>query len=304
MPAARQSTGQSYSLAESDLRNRLEKWRWPGREHSQFINAASVAFHVQTFGQRDAPLLLFVHGTGASTHSMQRLAAEFASTRYCILIDLPGHGFSALPAGFPPTLPDMARAVGALIVELGIEGSDAIGHSAGAAVLIALAERQPQTLGKILTLNAALEPMRGQSFWSPLAKGLFMNPLTPQLFAWRAKFGGMTRIMLRATGTHLDEEMLAQYQLLLEDADHVRGALAMMASWDLAPLQASLPQLQNRLILAAAEDDTFIPPAVSRDAAKLAQNGTYVSLGAGGHLVHEMQAKRVAAALRSSFNTA
>jgi magnesium chelatase accessory protein len=279
------------------LRRKLAGLRWPNHEASRIVRAAGVDFHVQDIGPRDAPALLFVHGTAASTHSHARLALEFATTNRCLLIDLPGHGFTALPDGFPPTLADMSRAVGDLAAALGIAGAAAIGHSAGAAVLVHAAQRGAP-FERIIAINAALEPMRGQGFLSPLAKGLFLNPLMPQLFAWRARFGGMTRIMLRATGTHLDEEMLAQYQILLEDADHVRGALAMMASWDLTPLQDGLPSLATPLFLIAAEDDAFVPARVSREAAQKARHARFLPVASGGHLLHEMQASRIAAIIR------
>jgi magnesium chelatase accessory protein len=40
---------------------------WPNREASRFVDAAGMRWHVQVMGQ--GPVLLLLHGTGASTHS-------------------------------------------------------------------------------------------------------------------------------------------------------------------------------------------------------------------------------------------
>jgi magnesium chelatase accessory protein len=181
----------------------------------------------------------------------------------------------------------MAAAVCALMDRLECGPVTGIGHSAGAAILLEIARMRPHAVRHVIALNAALEPMRGHAFLSPLAKGLFLNPLTPHMFAWRARFGGMTRIMLRATGSSLDEPGMARYQFLLEDADHVRGALAMMANWDLQPLQDAMPGIAVPVTLIAARDDAFVPSRVSAEAAARLPQAVLREVALGGHLVHE-----------------
>ncbi|NJR13706.1 MAG: alpha/beta fold hydrolase [Phyllobacteriaceae bacterium] len=257
----------------------------------------AFAFHVQQFGPDDAPPLLMLHGTGASTHSFAALCAELGDSFRYVLVDLPGHGFTVTPADFLPTLPEMARVTGSLMVALKLAHVVGVGHSAGAAILMRMALDEPGAIGHIIAINAALEPMRGHAVLSPLAKGLFLNPFTPQMFAWRARYGGMTKIMLRATGSALDEVGMGRYQHLLEKPDHVRGALAMMANWDLQPLQDAQPLIPCPVTLIAAGDDSFVPPRISAEAASRMAKADYVPLAFGGHLVHETDADLVAAAI-------
>jgi magnesium chelatase accessory protein len=285
------------------LKARLAAIDWPNRAFSRTVDAGGVTFHVQQFGEKTAPQLLMLHGTGASTHSFARLCAALGDEYRFTLVDLPGHGFSQAPADFLPRLPDMARALSALLATLGVEGATVIGHSAGGAIALHMAIDAPRLFARIITLNAALEPMKGHSFLSPLAKGLFLNPLTPQLFAWRARFGGMTRIMLRATGSTLDDTAMAQYQFLLEDADHVRGALAMMANWDLQPLQDALPHTACPVVLIAAEDDMFVPSRVSKEAAAHLPDAVFLPVALGGHLVHETDPALIAAMIAERAST-
>ncbi len=288
------------SLNEQRLRARLDALNWPNRTFSRVVEAGGVAFHVQELGDIAKPPLLLIHGTAASTHSFAPLIEIFKAHYFCIAIDLPGHGFTPMPSGFVPTLPEMARVVLQLLTALSRSQVTGIGHSAGAAVLIEMAARAPEAVSKIFAINAALEPMRGHAILSPLAKVLFLNPLTPQLFAWRAQFAGMTKIMLRATGTNLGHEAMRQYQVLLEDKNHISGALAMMAAWELEPLQNKLRTLATPLTLIATSDDSFVPARVSKEAAIKTTNAKVVVLDKGGHLVHEIDPKVVAEIIESN----
>ena len=282
-------------LSEQRLRVRLDALNWPNRAFSRIVEAGGIAFHIQEVGNPANAPLLFMHGTGASTHSFAPLMELLKATHYCVAIDVPGQGFTPMPNGFVPTLPEMARVVLQLLTELNLSPVTGIGHSAGAAILIEMAARSPDTIAKIFAINAALEPMRGHAFLSPLAKILFVNPLVPQLFSWRAQFAGMTKIMLRATGTNLGQEAMRQYQVLLENKDHVGGALAMMAAWELQPLQNKLSSLKTPLTLIAANEDSFVPARVSKEAAEKTPNAVFVLLPKGGHLVHEIEPAAVAA---------
>ena len=285
---------------EQRLRARLDALNWPNRAYSRVVEAGGVVFHIQELGDANNPPLLLIHGTAASTHSFAPLMTELVKTFHCIAIDLPGHGFTPIPNGFVPTLPEMARVVLQLLTTLKCSAVIGVGHSAGAAILIEMAARAPAAVRQIFAINAALEPMRGHAFLSPLAKVLFLNPLTPQLFAWRAQFAGMTKIMLRATGTNLSEEAMRHYQVLLEDKNHVGGALAMMAAWELEPLQNKLRTLATPVTLIAASDDSFVPARVSTEAAAKSANAKVIVLQKGGHLVHEIDPLAVAAIIESN----
>ena len=283
------------AVQDQRLKTRLDAINWPNRAHSRVVEAGGIAFHVQELGEVTNPPMLFIHGTAASTHSFAPLMALLKDTYHCIAIDVPGHGFTPMPSAFVPTLPEMARVILQLLTVLKRDHVIGVGHSAGAAILIEMASRNADAITKIFAINAALEPMRGHAFLSPLAKILFVNPLVPQLFAWRAQFAGITKIMLRATGTTLPEEPMRQYQVLLENKDHVRGALAMMAAWELEALQKKLVTLKTPLTLIAASDDQFVPARVSKEATAKALNGSFIEVPKGGHLVHEIDAEAVAA---------
>ena len=56
-----------------------EKSDWPNREASRFVDAGGLRWHVQQAGS--GPVLLLVHGTGASSHLARNVARLARSTR-------------------------------------------------------------------------------------------------------------------------------------------------------------------------------------------------------------------------------
>jgi magnesium chelatase accessory protein len=267
---------------------------WPNREASRFVEAGGLSWHVQVAG--DGPALLLLHGTGASTHSWRDLLPLLSHHFRVLAPDLPGHGFTGLPASRDMTLPGMARLVAALVETLGERPALAAGHSAGAAILMEMALSQRARPTAIVSLNGALLPIRGSHVFSPLAKLLFLNPLAPRLFAWRAEDDGATRRLIEGTGSHIDPRGLALYARLFRCPGHVAGTLGMMANWDLDALRTKLPRLAVPSVLVAAAGDRAVPPGDADRVAAIVPGSVVVHLPRGGHLVHE-ERPRIAAAL-------
>lgn len=262
---------------------------WPNRSASRFVEAAGYRWHVQRAGTAAAPLMLLVHGTGAATHSFRDLLPLLAAHFDVVAFDLPGHGFTASLGGDDLSLAGMAASVGGLLTALEVAPAFALGHSAGTAILIQMALDGRIAPARLFGLNSALRPIEGNAFFSPMAKLLFLNPLVPRLFSWRARHGGVAGTLLSATGSSVDAAGQRHYTMLLEHPAHVAGALGMMARWDLVPLVERLPRLAVPLTLIVAEDDPMVPAEVSRRAAARAAQGEVVALTSGGHLLHEAE---------------
>ena len=266
---------------------------WPNREHSRFVAAGGVRWHVQIAGT--GPAVLLLHGTGASTHSWRDVLPPLAERFTVVAPDLPGHGFSS--ALTSPTLPAMAAAVRALLTELGVAPALIAGHSAGAAVALRLSldaplpgQRPGNAALPVVAFNGALQPFPGiaATLFPALAKLLFVNPLVPGILALQARGPGMVdRFLPRATGSTLDSRGTELYARLFRRRDHVGAALAMMANWDLAALAADLPRLTAPLRLVYGDRDAAIPPKAAGEIAARIPGATVVAMPGLGHLAHE-----------------
>ncbi|HTP74941.1 MAG TPA: alpha/beta fold hydrolase BchO, partial [Burkholderiaceae bacterium] len=205
--------------------------RWPHREHSRLVQAGGLRWHVQVTEPPGAaaPTLLLLHGAGASTHSWRGLLPLLAADCRVIAPDLPGHAFSEPLPPQRQSLTGMAQALGELLRALEVEPDAAIGHSAGAALMLRMALDGP--LGAdaaLIGLNAALFPFEGLPglLYAPVARLFARSALVPRFAAWRAKDLDAVRRLIASTGSMLDDEGVGWYARLLQCPGHVAGVLA------------------------------------------------------------------------------
>jgi magnesium chelatase accessory protein len=260
---------------------------WPNRSASRFVRAGGLTWHIQQMGQ--GPIILLVHGTGASTHSWRALAPLLARRFTVIATDLPGHGFTDLPAAERLSLPGMAEALGMLLKVLGVSPDIAVGHSAGAAILARMCLDSRIAPSTLISLNGAFLPLRGLPvhLLSPITKLLVSIPTVPRLLARFAVNQSSVSRLLRDTGSKLEPAGIAQYQRLFSSPAHVAGALGMMARWELDLFARQLGQLEPQLVLIAAGNDTAIPPGDALHVQALVPAAKVLSLPGLGHLAHE-----------------
>lgn len=270
---------------------------WPHRSASRFVATGGLTWHVQEMGE--GPAIVLLHGTGAATHSWCHLMPLLADKHRVIAMDLPGHGFTrGRPAG-GLTLPGMAAAVAALLGKLEVHPAKLIGHSAGAAIALRMV-RSGLEVPEVIGLNPALTPFPGlfAPLFQGLARALVLNPLVPRLFAASTRGKGDTeRFLTRSTGSTIDAEGLRLYGLLLGNAHHCRGALEMMAGWDLASLQRDLPKVTAQVRLIHGAKDSAVPASSVEQAARLMPQAELSVLAGLGHLAHEERADLVAEAI-------
>lgn len=261
---------------------------WPHAANSRFVTVHGQTWHVQTFGQ--GPVLLLLHGTGASTHTWRDLVLTLARDHTVICPDLPGHAFSYWNAQKSNSLGNMATGLAALLEHLQVWPSAIIGHSAGAAVgaqLILEHANAPETA--LIGLNPAWLPLPGLASWlfPPAAKLLALNPLSGVFLAKKAAKPAFVRDLLKSTGSQLDDAALSYYQRLLQTPSHLRGVLAMMAAWRLNRLSQQLPLLKGPVFMLLGGNDRTIPASLSAESLKLMPKATSRTFAGLGHLTHE-----------------
>jgi magnesium chelatase accessory protein len=261
---------------------------WPHTDHSRFVTVHGQIWHVQTFGS--GPVLLLLHGTGASTHSWRDLVLPLAESHTVICLDLPGHAFSYWDTKKSNSLDHMASGLAALLNHLQVWPSVIVGHSAGAAVAAQLIlQHTTLPVPTLIGLNPAWLPLTGLASWlfPPTAKLLALNPLSGVLFAKQAAKPSVVRNLLQSTGSHFDEAGLSYYQRLLQTPSHDRGVLAMMAAWRLNRLAQQLPQLSGPVFMLLGGNDRTIPASLAAQTMTLLPKTTSRTLAGLGHLAHE-----------------
>ena len=274
---------------------------WPHREASRFVAAAGLRWHVQRWGPPPGPtrppVVLLIHGTGASTHSWRALAPRLAPAFDVVACDLPGHAFTSQGHAWQSSLPGMAQSVGTLMTVLGLEPDIVIGHSAGAAIAARMGLDGHLAPAALVSLGGAFLPLEGLPgrMFLPMARLLSAAPFVPRFFAWRAGDDRLVRTLVDSTGSRLDDAGVALYARLLRNPAHGAGALTMMANWDLRPMASDLRRLALPLTLVAAGNDLTIPPSQARRVQALVAGSRLVELPGLGHLAHEERPDDIAA---------
>lgn len=272
---------------------------WPNAEYSRFESVGGLRWHVQDLGA--GPVLLLLHGTGATTHSWAGLAPLLAEDFRVVAPDLPGHGFTQLASARQSSLPGMAGSIAALLRHLELSPELVVGHSAGAAVLARMCLDGAISPAGLVSLNGALLPLHGipGHLFAPAARLLASIPAVPRFFAYRASDRRMVERLVRQTGSTLPAAAVDRYRRLLGSPKHVSAALRMMANWDLVPLARELARLPCPLYLIACDNDRAVPPSEARRVLALLPDARLRRIRGLGHVGHEEDPELFATLIRS-----
>ncbi|MFN4155182.1 MAG: alpha/beta fold hydrolase BchO [Paracoccaceae bacterium] len=272
---------------------------WPYRDQSRHIRVTPHDWWVIDTGpppgRTEAPVVLLVHGAGGSGHSFRALIPFLSETYRVIVPDLPGQGCTRAGGMRRLGLDAMAEDLTRLCLSASMAPAAVIGHSAGAAIALRMADLAP--LKAIVGINAALGTFDGAAgvMFPLMARALAATPFVGAAVAKLWGTPATVNKLLTGTGSPLDAAGQAQYLALVRDAAHVSGTLGMMAQWRLDGLMARLPSLQNPVLLIASDRDNAVPPKVSRDAVAHMPDAAYAEIAGFGHLLHEEAADQVAA---------
>ena len=265
---------------------------WPYRSNARRVACPPHDWCVLDVGS--GPVILLLHGAGGSGHSFRNLIPLLTPYYRVIVPDLPGQGFTRAGARGRLGLDAMAADLAALCRAEGVAPVAIIGHSAGAAIALRMAEGvdpAPCVIG----INAALGEFEGAAgvLFPLMAKVLSVLPLIPTVVSRLSGTAARVEGLLASTGSKIDAAGRAQYLTLVQDTGHIEGTLGMMAQWQLQGLVARMPAITAPVLLIATKGDKAIPPRISQGAAAKMRNAEVVVLPQYGHLVHEEAADAV-----------
>ncbi len=259
------------------------------------IRSGGLDWHVQVGGQ--GPGVLMLHGTGSSAHSWCDVVKAIGHQVTVVAPDLPGHGFTEGARLDELTLPSIASRLDGLLADLGVPPIEmVVGHSAGAALALRWALRQPHAPKCVVGLNPALiaPPASYHQWVAPLLVPLATSQLTASLVSTLGVSSGMVRRLLRSTNSEIPERQRDCYEELFRRPSHVRGAMGLMAAADLPRLLPEIESLASRPYFVLGQQDSWIPRTqIEAVLGRFALNAE-VAHWPGGHLLHEAAPDRCA----------
>jgi pyruvate dehydrogenase E2 component (dihydrolipoamide acetyltransferase) len=136
----------------------------------QFVDVVGRRLRHRLLGDGEE-VVVMVHGFGGSLETWsENQAALAAGGRTVAAIDLPGHGESSVDVG-SGSLDELASVVSGYMDVMGIRRAHLVGHSMGAALCLALADRDPSRVRSLTLVGPA---GIGQKINADFVRGLIM----------------------------------------------------------------------------------------------------------------------------------
>ncbi len=150
----------------------LESIDTPGER----VQVRGLDFHYLDVGS--GPVVVLVHGLGASTFSFRRNIEVLAKRFRVIAVDLPGFGYSTRSA------PDMSMTaqvnyLASFLEAMGVSQAALIGHSMGGLIVQRFAATYPERVDKLVLINSATQEVMRRAAWSSAT----LAPFLPMVFA-------------------------------------------------------------------------------------------------------------------------
>ncbi len=122
-------------------------------------------------GNPENPTLLLLHGFPTSSHMFRELMPALADEYHLIAPDYPGYGYSSMPSvdEFEYSFDSIARVMGELIDDIGIDDYSLYLMDYGAPIGYRLAAAQPERIESLIVQNgnAYMEGI-DNNFWEPI----------------------------------------------------------------------------------------------------------------------------------------
>lgn len=240
-----------------------------------------VAYTVE--GPADAPPVVLVHPWAGSTRVWDAVAPALARDHRVIRIDLPGHGASDKP-DVRYDIPLAVRAVESVLDALGLPRVTLVGNSLGGAVVLAVANDQPERVDRLVLIDAlGGGPIPG--FFAFFIERFFTAPMFHAVddglierFAnwfvftttnrWTDAFLSQLLTMRASANGWAYSQSVSQY---------LRNAL----NFDATPW---LPHLGARTLVVWGDDDIVIAPSAGRHLAAHIPGARFEVLEDCGHM--------------------
>ena len=273
---------------------------WPYSEYSKFLETDNFVWHYQLIGKPGNPIILLIHGAGASSHSWANLIPKLHAFQV-LAIDLPGHRFSKIKKGIRPQHNTIVRDLIILFESLKIKPNVFVGHSIGAVIVLSLSLIYGGPLSSIVLINGALERFEGPAgtIFPLMARVFYASPLTKYWIRLFNSAETSLRKFISISGSNLTIKNIDYYMKLMTDEDHVTGTLAFISNWNIGDIEKKLKKVSVPALFLAGMRDGIVNYKTSVRAHKKAFNAKIKHFESEGHLIHEVSSEKIAKAINS-----
>jgi len=274
------------------------------RAPTDYIEVAGLRLHVRDDGpphpNTDTPVVIMLHGFGASLHTWEPWAAQLKNEMRVIRFDLPGFALSG-----PDPTGDYSDArslqiVVALMDKLGLPRASVIGNSIGGRIAWKFAAAYPQRVDKLVLIapdgfaSLGFEYGKAPEFPAVMKLMRYVLPAAAVKMSMAPAYGN---------AEFMSDSLVARYRDLML-APGVRDAmLARMSQSILVLPEEILKTIQAPTLLVWGEKDQMIPFANAKDYLRLLPDAALKSFPRLGHLPFEEAPGETLVPVRAFLNS-
>ena len=253
-------------------------------QRSDLRTVDGVPLHVRDSGPRNAPVLVLLHGLGASLHTWEPWARKLDSRYRVVRFDFPGHGLSgAIPDGNYGDARTL-RLLHALLDSLQVPRATLVGNSMGGRIAWSFTAEHPERVERLVLVSPDGFASPGFAYDKPAEV-----PAVLGVMRWV-----LPRFMLRANlgpayadPARLGDTVVTRYHDLMLAPGNRQALLMRMRQ---TMLTDPLPRLRGigvPTLLLWGEQDRMIPVSNAQDYLKAIPQAQLVRLTGLGHLPFE-----------------
>lgn len=251
---------------------------------ADMVALAGARLHLRDDGPPDAPVVIFLHGFGASLHTWEDWAVALSQDYRVIRVDLPGSGLSPPDAESDYRDPRVISLLLALMDSKGIERATLVGNSIGGRIAWQAAAEHPERIDRLVLIapdgfaSPGFEYGKAPRVSSLLSLMRYVLP-KPLLRHNLVQSYGDSAALTDATVDRY-------YDLMLAPGSR-EALLERMRQTVLSDPRTALQDVTVPVLLIWGEKDALIPVTNAQDYLDVLPDARLVTFPALGHLPHE-----------------
>ena len=259
-------------------------------QHSHFVNVDGARVHYQEFGDASKPPIILIHGYTASVYVWKTASPMLAEAGFRVIaIDLIGFGYSEKPSWFDYSIQSQARYISRFMSRLGIGRATIVGSSYGGAVALMLTLDYPESVEKLVLVDAVCNDAPKNHPILRLASlpgvGEVITPLLidSKLFLRKRMRGTLAK----ANHHMITDDRIESIRRPLFAADGHHAVLATSRNWHAQRLERDAHLINQPTLIIWGDQDTVIPIKNGYKLHTEIRNSRFVILNDCGHVPPE-----------------
>lgn len=191
--------------------------------HYRSVEVDGIKLAYREAGNASSPTVLLLHGFPSSSHMFRNLIPRLATRYHVLAPDLPGFGFTEVPAAlhFQYRFENLARVMEGFTARMGLQRYAIYVFDYGAPVGLRLALAHPERISAIVSQNGNAYEEGLSEGWNPIQKywreptpehrAALRDLLKPESVQWQYNYGVPDASLIAPESYILDAQLLARH---------------------------------------------------------------------------------------------